>query len=66
MPMDVSSGQFDGEVFAAQTGKLGSFAKSENLLPVKGCRQLATKSRRRFTFGKAKTIGHRIGDFDYD
>jgi len=44
MTMDVSSGQFHGEIFAGQTGKLGSFAQSKYLLLVKGCRQLTTKS----------------------
>ena len=42
MTRDVSPGQFNGEHFAGQTGKLGGLAKSKNLLLIKSHCQLAT------------------------
>jgi hypothetical protein len=66
MTMDVSSGQFDGEGFAGQTGKLGRFAKGENLLPVESRRQFATKPRLHFAFRKTKSLGHRIRNLHYE
>ena len=65
MAGDVAPGQFDGEGFPAQSGKLGGFAQGEKFPLIKSSGQFAAQPRRHFPLGQAKALGNRIGNF-YD